>query len=95
LNFDYTFQAHFERAPRTLLAEHGEVYRAQLIAARSIAAWRERLLKPGGAPGVREEYIEGYVRALGEIVAHLHQGDYLPGGSLYEEEMGATPNDEA
>jgi hypothetical protein len=37
------------------------------------------------APLTGERYNEGYVQALREVIAHLRQGDFLPGGQVYDE----------
>ena len=74
-----------------LLHEHGEVFRAQLIAAH----WLESYLKSRKTSKdetawprrSNDERDAGYEAAVRDIVAHLRQGDFLPGGSLYEEEQ--------
>src|SRR5438128_286713 len=76
----------FERAPRTLLNEHGDVYRVQLVAARWIDGWRERVLTDS-ITQTAEDYRSGFDDALREAVAHPRQGDFLPGGVLYEDEQ--------
>jgi hypothetical protein len=74
-----------------LLHEHGEVFRAQLIAAH----WLESYLKSRKTTKdetawprrSNDERDAGYEAAVRDIVVHLRQGDFLPGGSLYEEEQ--------
>lgn len=73
--------------PPALLDRHGDVYRAQLIAARWVSGWGDR--RDAQEPMVPSEgtYDDGYTQALREIAAHLRQGDFVAGGVLYEEEM--------
>jgi hypothetical protein len=71
---------------RRLLAEHGDVYRAQLVAARWIEGWRERMEADPLVPP-SPDYAEGHAEALRELAANLRQGDLLPGGTLYEFEV--------
>jgi hypothetical protein len=86
LDFDYSRLASGLTAgqARELLAEHGEVYRAQLVAARFAEGWCERLLESGR---MAEEAHNAYEHALRDMAAHMRQGDLLPGGVLYREEM--------
>lgn len=88
LDFDHSRLADFEldRARRTL-AEKGDVFRAQLVAARWIDGWRERVLE-SPPMGDNEDFRAGWDSALREVIAHLRQGDFVPGGVLYDEEMG-------
>jgi hypothetical protein len=72
-----------ERAPRRVLEEYGDAFRYQLVAARWIQQWADRLEEH--APLIGEQYNEGYVQALREVTAHLRQGDFLPGGQVYDE----------
>lgn len=80
--------AGLERAPRSLLKEHGDVYRAQLVAARHIEGWAKRQEEQRESPTtVDPTYNDGFVYALREITAHLRQGSYLPGGILHDETL--------
>jgi hypothetical protein len=74
-----------------LLQAHGDVFRAQLIAAH----WLESYLKSrtrrkdetAWPRRANDERDAGYEAAVRDVVIHLRQGDFLPGGSLYEEEL--------
>ena len=75
---------------RRLLREHGDVFRAQLVAARWLDDYRQRR-KEHWSP--RDDAFElGVEETLRDIAAHLRQGDFLPGGRLYEGEgkLGAA-----
>jgi hypothetical protein len=87
LDFDEKRLADYDpvKAERAL-AEHGDAFRYQLVAARHIEQWANRA-------DVRtltndERFTDGLVETLRDIAAHLRQGDYLPGGSLYDETVG-------
>jgi hypothetical protein len=74
---------------RRLLREHGDVFRAQLVAARWLDGYRLRRLtaeSPTHSEGW-ELHEEGFDEAMRDVIAHLRQGDFLPGGTLYEDEM--------
>jgi hypothetical protein len=73
---------------RRLLREHGDVFRAQLVAARWLEGYRQRR-KDQWSPD-RERFEEGVDETLRDITAHLRQGDFLPGGRLYEDEQKRT-----
>jgi hypothetical protein len=88
LNFDPSRLSHYERGDgeRRLQGEHADLYRNHLIAARWIDGWRTRIGEqtiPAEAPERRA----GADYALREVVAHLRQGDFLPCGTLYEDEI--------
>jgi hypothetical protein len=68
------------------LREQGDVFRAQLVAARWIEGWRERYMAAGWS-GRSDEWKAGWDDALRDVVAHLRQGDLVPGGKLYEMTM--------
>jgi hypothetical protein len=76
---------------RRLLREHGDVFRAQLVAARWLEGYRLRRQEDQasmikiGAHG--EEHEEGFDEAMREVIAHLRQGEFLTGGTLYEDEQ--------
>lgn len=69
------------------LAQQGNVYRAQLVAARWFEGWRLQI-RERGAGERSPDYLEGFDEALATVVAHLRQGDLIPGGPLYEDEVG-------
>ena len=84
-DFDHGRLADFDLSEaKRQLAEKGEVYRAQLVAAHWIEGWRERL-EEDESPTKNEEWSDGYVTALREVTAHLRQGDLIPGGILHDE----------
>lgn len=67
------------------LAEHGEVCRAQLIAAHFAERWCEDVLADPGLMGAEE--LRTFEHGLRDMAAHLRQGDFLPEGILYREEI--------
>jgi hypothetical protein len=77
--------------PRRLLHEHGDLYRVHLVAARWFEGWLERRRGDGAKaiPGARhsDEHEAGFEEAIRDVVAHLRQGDLLPGGLLYRDEV--------
>lgn len=93
LDFDGSRYAHYDESEaRRRLAEFGDVFRAQLVAARWIEGWRQRM---GDADSptttFSPEWWSGHDQALGDIIAHLRQGDLAPDGVLYREEVGNLP----
>lgn len=87
LDFDHDQLAHFDLAvARDQLDKDRASYRPQLVLARWIDGWRERMAANEGGPARdQEQWIEGFDYAAREVAAHLRQGDFLPGGVLYEE----------
>jgi hypothetical protein len=85
LSFDLKQLGGFKKSPHSLLAEHGDVYRAQLVTARWLDGYRERRARPSITKDERFE--AGALDTLSDIAAHLRQGDFLPGGTLYEDEI--------
>jgi hypothetical protein len=86
LDFDASRYATYdeEKTRETLAGEHGDAYRAQLVAARWIDGWRRRTLAQDQlSTSHSEEWVQGWDDALSEVVAHLRQGDLIPGGVLY------------
>jgi hypothetical protein len=75
-----------EERSRAALSEFGDLFRNQLIVARFLQRWADRL--EGGPDGERD-FQRGYRRALREVAAHLRQADLVPGGVLYEESVGS------
>jgi hypothetical protein len=64
------------------------VYRAQLVAARWLDGYRRRRLSDKSQPwGRSEDYERGWDEAMRDVVAHLRQGDFLPAGILYRDEI--------
>lgn len=72
------------------LEAHGEVYRAQLVAAHFAERWCvEQLAHERETPtGRSADYLAGFEEALRDMAAHLRKGDLLPEGVLYRHEMG-------
>ena len=68
------------------LAEHGDAFRYQLVAARHLEQWANRADVRTLTNDVR--FTDGLVDALRGVAAHLRQGDYLPGGVQYDETVG-------
>ena len=93
LEFDAGTYASYDEAKArdTLASEHGDAYRAQLVAARWMEGWRRRTLDEDlASTGERsEDWVEGWDDALSEVVGHLRQGDLIPGGILYTDATGA------
>jgi hypothetical protein len=89
LDYDSGQYASYDegKAREALAGEHGDTYRAQLVAARWVEGWRQRTLDQG--PEGSEDWIRGWDDALREVVAHLRQGDLIPGGILYTDATGA------
>lgn len=91
LDFDASRYATYDegKARDTLAGENGDTYRAQLVAARWIDGWRWRTLAQDELSEKHsEDWIRGWDDALSEIVAHLRQGDLVPGGVLYADAAG-------
>ena len=73
---------------RRLLREHGDVFRAQLVAARWLEKQRHkrrqtRQTRPGEWPSAHDA---GWDEAMEDLVQYLRQGDFLPGGRFYDDE---------
>lgn len=84
LNFDHDAIQHFDLGDaQDALDEHGDTYRAQLVAAYWLDGWAERLRLSRSLDDPK--FDEGFVSALGEVAAHLRQGDLIPGGVLFED----------
>ena len=77
----------FEPSPRTLLDRHGDAYRYQLVMARWLESYRDRRAEHDGVPvAVADaQYETGALETLSDLAANLRHGDFLPGGSFYEE----------
>ena len=88
LRFDYgRLAGHWTQADgKKALAEYGETYRAQLVAAHFAESLCEGMLNKPGAT-FSTDYLEGFEHGLRDMTAHLRQGDLLPGGILYREEI--------
>lgn len=93
LNFDETRLADYDASEaRERLRSSGDVYRAQLVAAHMLAGYRERWLKHVDGPGRGDiftpDYVRGWDDAMRDVVAHLRQGDFIPGSTWYDQETG-------
>lgn len=64
------------------LAEHGDVYRTQLVMALWLDGWRERM---GDHDWGETPPAEAFDYAMREVAAHLRQGDFLPTGLFFRE----------
>jgi hypothetical protein len=71
------------------LETHGEVYRAQLVAAHFAERWCVGVLGHDGPLPRSQDWKDGFEAGLRDMAAHLRKGDLLPGGILYRYEMGA------
>jgi hypothetical protein len=69
---------------RRLLHEHGEVYRAQLVAACWLKGYRTRRLSEAPPAAWSPDHEDPWDEAMRDVIAHLRQGDFVPGGQLYE-----------
>lgn len=76
---------------RRLLHEHGDLFRTQLVAARWLQGYLERRQQSQQTGIVRhsDDHEKGFEEAMRDVIAHLRQGDFLPGGTLYEDEQKA------
>lgn len=70
-----------------LLDEHGDVYRAQLVAARWLEDCRKRRQTTSQEVAwprrTNADHEAGFQAAASEMIAHLRQGDFLPGSDAY------------
>lgn len=93
LNFRGTRIHRFDaaKAREALQGEHADLYRNHLLIARWLEAWLAGMNKlaksPLGSNGQRQKGID---YGLNELAAHLRKGDFLPGGTLYEQEVRRT-----
>ena len=87
LDFDKDQLAHWkpEVAEQALAGNEGDLYRNHLAIAAWIANWAQNL-RDGEMQENPTEFNEGFVRALGDIAAHLRQTDFLPEGVLLHEQ---------
>jgi hypothetical protein len=91
LDFDASRYASYDdgKARETLAGEHGDTYRAQLVTAHWIEGWRQRTLgQEEVVEGKSPDWVQGWDDGLSEVVAHLRQGDLVPGGVLYRDAAG-------
>jgi hypothetical protein len=96
LDFDMKRLGGLERAPRRLLEELGDAYRYQLIAARWIQQRADSTESRSDVTEADQHFFNGYEQALREVIAHLRQGDFLPGGQVYEaEQRGRLESEES
>ena len=83
LDFDSSNMPKYEPAnSERALSVYGDAFRYQLVAAKHIHDWADRLERPSLAI-IEPEQNEGFVKALREVAAYLRQGEYLPRGTLY------------
>ena len=83
--FDASDYADYDEGrARKALAEQRDAYRPQLVAARWIDGWRERLAERPSFSSKEEE--AAYCEALANVAAYLRQGDLIPGGALHDQE---------
>ena len=75
-----------------LLEEHGDVYRAQLVAAHWLEAGRKRRQVSNEEIAwprrTSSDHDAGFEQATKEMIAHLRHGDFLPGGDAYPDVRG-------
>ena len=71
---------------RRALTHQGNVYRSQLVAARWLEGWRDQIQRRGAGEHP-PEFLAGFEEALTAVIACLRQGDLIPGGKLYEDEV--------
>lgn len=91
LDFDKSGLVDYDPAKaRQALDEHGDVFRAQLIAARWIEQWANGLAGDTWTLPTEVEQRKGVMWALRNVAAHLRQGDLIPGGTLYEETVNPS-----
>jgi hypothetical protein len=84
-DFDHGRLAHFDlHAAEDILRSKGNIYRAQLVPARWIEGWRERVAADD-FPSHNGDWQDGWDTALREVTAHLRQGDLIPDGVLHDE----------
>jgi hypothetical protein len=93
LAFDGSNYADYDEAKaRDALSREPEAFRAQLLAAMWIDGWKERLVEHEESrhrmSDEGDTFAEGVKYALGNLVAHLRQGDLLPMGALINDEFG-------
>lgn len=76
---------------RRMLEEHGDFFRSQLLVARWLDGWAQRICAPPFMvdPGT----VYALTNTVLELAAHLRQGRLLPGGQFYEDEMKREPED--
>jgi hypothetical protein len=87
-DFDEKRLADYDaKKARQDLKQYGDAFRFQLVAAKHIEGWADRLEEHSGT--VDPQFNAGYVLALREVAAHLRQSDYLPGGILFDETLEA------
>jgi hypothetical protein len=92
-DFDQDRLVHFDLADaKQDLAKQGEAFRPQLVMARWIEGWRERMAENYEADptevGDPKAWQDGFDYATRELAAHLRQGDFLPRGVIHDEEVG-------
>jgi hypothetical protein len=92
LDFDTSRLANWDAARAAqLLEEQPELYRNHLVAARWISGYGDRIEEDEEDEPAEQR--NGYVAALRDLAAHLRQGDLVPGGVLYDDELSRLPGD--
>lgn len=88
LNFDKDRLADWQpaRADSALNGSDGDLFRSHLAIAKWLEGWTDRLAEgPRIFDGPEER--EAYIAGIREVMAHLRQGDFVPGGTFYEEDF--------
>jgi hypothetical protein len=89
LDFDPTRYAEWDRATADrLLVEEPVLYRNHLAIALWIEQWADRAEKDPAAD-LGEDFHEGQQVVFLHIIAHLRQGDFIPGHGIYERQPHA------
>jgi hypothetical protein len=91
LDFEEKELADYDRGRAVqALRQHGEIFRSQLVAARWIHQWADRLME---LPALDPAANQAFVNALLDVAAHLRQGDFLPGSAIYKQTVGDSVED--
>ena len=77
------------RRTERALEKYGDAFRFQLVTARQLERWADRL-RASSPSDLEKKYVQGYVQALREVAAHLRQCSYLPGGVFFDVTPGTT-----
>jgi hypothetical protein len=86
LTFDEKRLPRYNRAKAQRdLKKHGNAFRYQLVIARQLDQWAEMDAVAAKSPTSDKAWLAGHTGALRDIAVRLRQGDYLPGGPLYDE----------
>ncbi len=86
LTFDEKRLPRYNRAKAQRdLKKHGNAFRYQLVIARQLEQWAEMDAVAAKSPTSDKTWLAGHADALRDVAVRLRQGDYLPGGALYDE----------